>query len=240
MQEASRQHVANPREPKLDWRQGYGYQFWRCRHHGYRGDGAYGQFCLVLPEQDAVVVITAATEDMQGILDAVWAQLLPALNNVEALPRAHATVDLENAAPGAELPFPAGERQPAAELHPDGWVLGEATGERAACRFRSGRSRTSDDGGLLTMADDRAGISRAGCGYQTWARTELEVSEGHRLQTAAAAAWTNPSTFTAEVTLRGDVPSVADQLRCFDRDRREPMEHRAAVGDRTSASWSWN
>ena len=47
--------------------------------HGYRGDGAYGQFCLVLPEQDTVVVTTAATEDMQGILDAVWEHLLPAL-----------------------------------------------------------------------------------------------------------------------------------------------------------------
>ncbi|MEZ4581076.1 MAG: serine hydrolase, partial [Caldilineaceae bacterium] len=29
-----------------DWVQGYGYQFWRCRHDAYRGDGAFGQFCL--------------------------------------------------------------------------------------------------------------------------------------------------------------------------------------------------
>ena len=47
--------------------------------HGYRGDGAYGQFCVVLPEHDAVVVTTAATEDMQAILDAMWEHLLPAL-----------------------------------------------------------------------------------------------------------------------------------------------------------------
>src|SRR3981081_905519 len=61
-----------------DWRQGYGFQFWMSRH-GYRGDGAFGQFCVVLPEQDAVVVTTASTRDMQAVLDAMWAHLLPAL-----------------------------------------------------------------------------------------------------------------------------------------------------------------
>ena len=49
--QATRLQVANPREDNPDWRQGYGFQFWLARH-GYRGDGAYGQFCVVLPEQD--------------------------------------------------------------------------------------------------------------------------------------------------------------------------------------------
>lgn len=35
----------------IEWRQGYGYQFWRCRHNAYRGDGAFGQFCVVVPER---------------------------------------------------------------------------------------------------------------------------------------------------------------------------------------------
>ncbi|GAB3562392.1 hypothetical protein GCM10027578_04680 [Spirosoma luteolum] len=62
-----------------DWVQGYGYQFWRCRHNAYRGDGAFGQFCIVLPEQDAVIAITSETPDMQGILNQVWNHILPAL-----------------------------------------------------------------------------------------------------------------------------------------------------------------
>ena len=62
----------------VDWRQGYGYQFWQCRHGAVRGDGAFGQFCILLPDHDAVVVITAATERMQAELDAVWEVLLPA------------------------------------------------------------------------------------------------------------------------------------------------------------------
>jgi hypothetical protein len=64
---------------RSDWHQGYGYQFWRCRHNGYRGDGAYGQFTIVLPEQDAVIAITSESPSMQGELDLVWEHLLPAM-----------------------------------------------------------------------------------------------------------------------------------------------------------------
>ena len=32
-----------------DWKVGYGYQMWRSRHDGFRADGAYGQFALVVP-----------------------------------------------------------------------------------------------------------------------------------------------------------------------------------------------
>lgn len=60
-----------------DWQQGYGFQFWMARH-GYRGDGAYGQFCVVLPEQDVVLAITSETVDMQKVLDLAWEHLLPA------------------------------------------------------------------------------------------------------------------------------------------------------------------
>jgi hypothetical protein len=75
--EASRVQVATDR-PDPDWNQGYGFQFWRSRH-GYRGDGAYGQFMVILPEADAVVAITSQSPDMQAVLDALWAHLLPAL-----------------------------------------------------------------------------------------------------------------------------------------------------------------
>jgi CubicO group peptidase (beta-lactamase class C family) len=68
-----------------DWLQGYGYQFWRCLHHAYRGDGAFGQFAIVMPEQDAVVVMTGETADIQGELDLVWDHLLPGMSN-SALP----------------------------------------------------------------------------------------------------------------------------------------------------------
>ncbi|MBO0804676.1 MAG: beta-lactamase family protein [Nocardiopsaceae bacterium] len=79
--EATRPQVATPPDARRpDWERGYGFQFWMSRH-GYRGDGARGQFCLILPEQDAVVAITADSRDMQGVLDAAWTHLLPAFGD---------------------------------------------------------------------------------------------------------------------------------------------------------------
>src|SRR5882672_7410633 len=47
---ATTKQVSNGSNPKSDWDQGYGFQFWRCRNGAYRGDGAFGQYCIVLPE----------------------------------------------------------------------------------------------------------------------------------------------------------------------------------------------
>jgi CubicO group peptidase (beta-lactamase class C family) len=66
-----------------DWLQGYCYQFWCCRHQAFRADGAYGQFIIVIPDQDAVVAITAETPDMQGELNLVWEYLLPSMHEGE-------------------------------------------------------------------------------------------------------------------------------------------------------------
>jgi len=63
-----------------DWTQGYCYQFWRCRNNAFRADGAYGQFIIVMPDQDAVIAITAETQNMQDELNLVWKYLLPAIN----------------------------------------------------------------------------------------------------------------------------------------------------------------
>ena len=62
-----------------DWLQGYGYQMWRCRHNAFRADGAYGQYIIVIPEKDAVVVTTAQIVDMQEEINLIWDHILPAL-----------------------------------------------------------------------------------------------------------------------------------------------------------------
>lgn len=64
-----------------DWLQGYCYQMWRSRNNSYRGDGAFGQYILVLPDQDAVIAITSETPDMQDELNLVWKYLLPAMKS---------------------------------------------------------------------------------------------------------------------------------------------------------------
>lgn len=62
-----------------DWVMGYGYQVWRCRHNAFRADGAGGQYIIVIPEKDAVVVNTADLQDMQAELNLIWDHILPAL-----------------------------------------------------------------------------------------------------------------------------------------------------------------
>lgn len=79
--EATAKQVDNSKAPSaksIDWQQGYGFQFWRCQHGCYRGDGRDGQICLVLPDQDAVIAITAQTGQMQEELNLIWEILLPA------------------------------------------------------------------------------------------------------------------------------------------------------------------
>ena len=79
IEEATARQTSNGSSPNSDWDQGYGYQFWRSRHNTYRGDGAFGQYCMVMPEYDAVVAITSGVRDMQAVMNLVWSKLLPAM-----------------------------------------------------------------------------------------------------------------------------------------------------------------
>ncbi|MDX2160470.1 MAG: serine hydrolase [bacterium] len=81
VQAATSSQISNSDGVQPDWSQGYGYQFWRCRHNAYRGDGVFGQYCVVMPEQDAVLVMTSGIDvfDMQQPLNLVWQILLPAM-----------------------------------------------------------------------------------------------------------------------------------------------------------------
>ncbi|RKR74062.1 serine hydrolase domain-containing protein [Frondihabitans australicus] len=77
--DATTSHIDTSRWDNPDWRLGYGYFFW-LSEHGYRADGAYGQFSLVIPELDLVVAITEQTTDTQAVLSAVWEHLVPAID----------------------------------------------------------------------------------------------------------------------------------------------------------------
>ena len=85
VQLATAKQTSNGSSPTSDWDQGYGFQFWRSRHNSYRGDGAFGQFCIVLPEYDAVVAITSGVSDMGAVMNVIWETLLPAMQP-ESLP----------------------------------------------------------------------------------------------------------------------------------------------------------
>ncbi|HUA39750.1 MAG TPA: serine hydrolase [Candidatus Sulfopaludibacter sp.] len=105
---ATARQTSNGSEPTSDWDQGYGYLFWRCRHGLYRGDGAFGQFCIVMPKQDAVVAITSGTRDMAAIMNLVWDRLLPAMKTSALSADAESDQKLEHALAGLTLHQPQG------------------------------------------------------------------------------------------------------------------------------------
>ncbi|HEV2318849.1 MAG TPA: 6-aminohexanoate hydrolase, partial [Verrucomicrobiae bacterium] len=85
VEQATRKQVRNDQEGHstigIDWRQGYGFQFWRCTHNAFRGDGAHGQLCVVIPDKDAVIAITANTDNFAGEMSSIWAHLYPAFQS---------------------------------------------------------------------------------------------------------------------------------------------------------------
>ncbi|WIE84991.1 serine hydrolase domain-containing protein [Curtobacterium sp. MCPF17_021] len=143
VEQATSTQVANPDEANPDWSQGYGFQFWMARH-GFRGDGAYGQFCIVLPEHDVVLAMTGQSLDMQAVLDAVWEHLLPAVDRASDAASASA---LEARLTSLGLPPVQGGRLPEhladveLRLRPRG-ILDAVTFARSA------------DGIRLTITDD--------------------------------------------------------------------------------------
>lgn len=102
IKQATSKQVSNGSDPQRDWHQGYGFQFWRCRHDAYRGDGRDGQFCIVLPERATVIAITANTRDMQGALNVVWDKLLPAIGKTPSAEDAGEQAKLESVIQGLE------------------------------------------------------------------------------------------------------------------------------------------
>ncbi len=71
---------------------GYGRQVWMSQH-GYRADGAYGQFCLVVPERNLAIAYLGATRDTQATLT-VWWELLDSLADAPVPPDPEADAEL--------------------------------------------------------------------------------------------------------------------------------------------------
>jgi len=103
--------MSQERKDSSDWRQGYCYQFWRCRNNEYRGDGAFGQYMIVMPEQDAVIAITSETPNMQDELNLVWQYLLPAMTPDRSTMSMNDAVILQKRLALLKLPLPKEENE---------------------------------------------------------------------------------------------------------------------------------
>ncbi|MGN6742135.1 MAG: serine hydrolase domain-containing protein [Amnibacterium sp.] len=154
-----------PGETEPDWALGYGYQSWRSRH-GWRMDGAFGQFCLVLPEQDAVLAITEAAEPAGPVLQAVWDHLLPAF---DAPGDTEADAALAERLAHLEVPVPAGAPQPDGDAA--SWVARSTPEAGSEPPFTAVGLERDGDGWTITV-DDGAAEARLPVGRPGWTTVE--------------------------------------------------------------------
>lgn len=174
-----------------DWQQGYGFQFWMARH-GYRGDGAYGQFCVVLPEQDAVLAITSETVDMQKVLDLAWEHLLPAFGAGPLPGREAADAALADRLARLAVPSADGKATPADRV--EDWHTA-FTPHGGACADQPSLSAVEvDPGGRVTLVDDGDRLELGfGAGEDRWTVADEPVP------VAVSGGWTDAETLAVDV-----------------------------------------
>ncbi len=184
---ATRRHVATGLDPDagVDWSQGYGQQFWMSRH-GFRGDGAYGQFCLVLPEEDLVVVTTAVVPDMQALIDAVWDHLLPGLDSAPGTAEAAATGDDEIAVEARlrALALPALSRSVADAPESASYVVAAGPDQQPVLDAGTAVTVTQAAGGWDVTMGTAVGRLELGCGEGAWVESRLRGQKASLVRAA--------------------------------------------------------
>ncbi|MCF3648768.1 serine hydrolase domain-containing protein [Synoicihabitans lomoniglobus] len=202
---ATSKQTSNGSAPDGDWDQGYGYQFWRCVPGFYRGDGRFGQFCIVMPQYDAVIAITSGTNDMGGVMKKVWQHILPGLAPVPLPANPAAAETLATRLTGLTFHLPAGRATSplAAEVSDQRFTV--PTNES---RFTAITMHYGDDHATFT-ADVDGSTHEIKVGYGTWVTghtAAFQTIENRPMpnddQTVGAAgAWTNDHTFTVRFSL---------------------------------------
>lgn len=213
--ESALKHIAHIFDDEPDWIQGYGFQFWRCQAPGvYRGDGAFGQFCIIMPQEEAVLAITAGVMEMQAVLNLVWEKLLPGMNRGLLPENTPATQELDMLLKGLSIETAAGDKVSplAADLAgktftfaPDSAHLllrvfdfepVPAALHNLAIDFRHNRMTYSliGKGGLCRSDTLNFGIG-------TWVKNTALIGLPAPSKVAASGTWTTEDTFTLDLCL---------------------------------------
>lgn len=185
---ATARQTSNGSNPKSDWDQGYGYQFWRCRHGAYRGDGAFGQYCLVMPEQDAVVAITSGTRDMQRVLNLIWDKLLPAFQQSPLPENKEEQRRLKDTMASLTLPYPDGAATSPIATKVSGKEFHFPSNNQ---KLEAVKFEAAANGQGTTLALRVNGTEyRLLCGYKSWEKGRLAAGALSEQPVAACGAWT--------------------------------------------------
>ncbi|MEC0309355.1 serine hydrolase [Paenibacillus lautus] len=197
IEEATSKQISNgPADSSSDWTEGYGYQFWMCRHGAYRGDGAFGQYCVVLPDQDAVIAITSGLGDMQAVLNEVWEHLQPGMGS-DALPAdTGAEASLTGTLQALKLDPPSEEAASPVEKDVSGIVYDLEENEE---KLQSFSIRFEEDGAVMELAGER-GVNSIALGRGEWKSGTTSLIMMGDNEYAASMTWKDDRTL--ELTIR--------------------------------------
>ena len=235
VEQATSVQTSNGSAPTSDWDQGYGFQFWRSRHNSFRGDGAFGQFCLVIPELDAVVAITSGVRNMQQVMNLVWDKLLPAMKPGRLPENAAARRQLQMRLSALAVKIPNGSpSSPVAASvsgkwfvfpEPD-WGIKAASFDFSAAspvlKVRTAAGETQTTIGINAWANNGRGSFTNGL--------DRFLSVPASPLVAASGAWSAEKTFTVKLVLC-ETPFYSSLKFTFDGDRLLlDAEHNVSFG----------
>ncbi|HEY4233704.1 MAG TPA: serine hydrolase [Lacipirellulaceae bacterium] len=202
---ATTRQTSNGSNPDSDWEQGYGYQFWRCRHGFYRGDGAFGQFCIVMPEYDAVLAITSGVRDMGAVMALAWEHLLPAMQSSPLPANDAAQKKLASKLASLQLPPQTGAASSplAAQVSGKTYQVNDDTGRIGSIKFDFG------DGRATMTVGTASGPEQLECGNGVWQKSRATWIAGPDARAAlapdqavgASGAWTSDDTYSVKLSL---------------------------------------
>ncbi len=195
---ATSRQASNGSNPESDWDQGYGFQFWRCRNNAFRGDGAFGQYCIVIPEQNTVIAITSGVRDMQKTLNLVWKHLLPALKPGTLPADTDGNARLARAMSTLKVRQPQGTASPADAAKVSGKTFTFAQNDQL---LESVKVEAGRDGATTLVARFNGKEQRIVCGKGEWVKGKLGFAMFPEQPSAASGAWIAPDTFVAKVCL---------------------------------------
>lgn len=234
VEEATALQTSNGSSPRSDWDQGYGYQFWRSRYKSYRGDGAFGQYCIVVPELDAVIAITSGVRNMQAVMNLAWEKLLPAMKSKPLPVDAAARRKLESRLAGLTVRLPSGQQTtPLAAKVSGRWYEfpDNDRGIKAAALEFNSKSP-------VLVIRTAGGETRTPIGIGSWTKSQGGFANGldrflsvpAHPGVAASGGWTADNVFTLKLTLF-ETPFYSTMAFKFEGDRLTiDGEHNVAFG----------
>ncbi len=224
--------IATGSDPDSNWDAGYGYQFWRNKVTGYRGDGAFGQFSMVLPYFDMVIAMTSGTSDMAAVMDAVWDHLVGGISMQGPLPEApRARARLTSQLASLSLPPQEGAAEPTAALPLRIALEPNDQGLKSLSLEAKGSA-------LQLTFEDGDGAHPIQCGYGRWVRGQTSFQK--RISNlmdrapqgiAASCGWSAPGLLAAKLCFN-ETPYTISYRVALDKSRaRVETEHNLRWGE---------